>query len=621
MEDCAVSSYYEKILATGEVKCIDEEVPFEIPQGWEWCRLGEISTYAQTKRKINASNADTQLWGLDLEDIEKGGRLLNIKTVGERKAIGDKTVFNRGDILYSKLRPYLLKILVAPEGGICTPEIIPFTCYGNICKDYIVSFLKSPYVDDYINSATFGVKMPRVSTETMTSLLVPLPPLSEQFRIDTKAKELMPYIDEYGKAQDKLNKLNEELSYTIRKSILQEAIQGKLVPQIAEEGTAQKLLEEIKAEKQKLVKEGKLKKSALNDSVIFRGDDNKYYEQVGKKCVDITEQIPFEIPNSWAWTRMGQIGDWGAGSTPQRSNPDYYGGNILWLKTGELNNGIVYESEEKITQKAFQDCSLRMNKKGDVLIAMYGATIGKLAIVGNELTTNQACCGCTPYMVYNWYLFYFLMASRDTFIKKGEHKLRISHSIMCLPGEDWSTLTEVNSHPVALAQCRDFLQHHPQLKVVETEDTAGSARDIKEKGLKGHAAICSKYAAELYGMKILQEGIETNKHNFTRFLVICDPWMADELKDRSKINKANIVFSLPHNEGSLSQVLSIFSFYHINLTKIQSLPIIGREWEYLFYVDVMFNDYLRYKQSIDAVMPLTKALKILGEYAEGESTL
>ena len=297
-----MSSYYEKITATGEVKCIDEEIPFEIPKGWEWCRLGEISTYAQTKRKINASNADTQLWGLDLEDIEKGGRLLNIKTVGERKAIGDKTVFNRGDILYSKLRPYLLKILVAPEGGICTPEIIPFTCYGNICKDYIVSFLKSPYVDDYINSATFGVKMPRVSTETMTSLLVPLPPLSEQFRIDTKAKELMPYIDEYGKAQDKLNKLNEELSYIIRKSILQEAIQGKLVPQIAEEGTAQELLEQIKTEKQKLVKEGKLKKSALNDSVIYRGDDNKYYEQIGSEVTEI--ELPFEIPNSWSLARL-----------------------------------------------------------------------------------------------------------------------------------------------------------------------------------------------------------------------------------------------------------------------------------------------------------------------------
>ena len=300
-----MSSYYEKLLATGEVKCIDEEIPFEIPNGWEWCRLGEISTYAQTKRKINASNADTQLWGLDLEDIEKGGRLLNIKTVGERKAIGDKTVFNRGDILYSKLRPYLLKILVAPEGGICTPEIIPFTCYGNICKDYIVSFLKSPYVDDYINSATFGVKMPRVSTETMTSLLVPLPPLSEQFRIDTKAKELMPYIDEYGKAQDKLNKLNEELSYTIRKSILQEAIQGKLVPQIAEEGTAQELLEQIKTEKQKLVKEGKLKKSTLATSVIFRGDNNKYYEQIGSEVTEI--ELPFEIPNSWSLARLNAV--------------------------------------------------------------------------------------------------------------------------------------------------------------------------------------------------------------------------------------------------------------------------------------------------------------------------
>ena len=300
-----MGSYYEKFVATGEVKCIDEEIPFEIPKGWEWCRLGEISTYAQTKRKINASNADTQLWGLDLEDIEKGGRLLNIKTVGERKAIGDKTVFKRGDILYSKLRPYLLKILVAPEGGICTPEIIPFTCYGNICKDYIVSFLKSPYVDDYINSATFGVKMPRVSTETMTSLLVPLPPLSEQFRIDTKAKELMPYIDEYGKAQDKLNKLNEELSYTIRKSILQEAIQGKLVPQIAEEGTAQELLEQIKTEKQKLVKGGKLKKSALNDSVIFKGDDNKYDELIGSEVSEI--ELPFEIPNSWSLARLNAV--------------------------------------------------------------------------------------------------------------------------------------------------------------------------------------------------------------------------------------------------------------------------------------------------------------------------
>lgn len=203
----------------------------------------------------------------------------------------------------------------------------------------------------------------------------------------------------------------------------------------------------------------------------------------------------------------------------------------------------------------------------------------------------------------------------------GEHKLRISHSIMCLPEEDWDDITEVNSHPVALMQCRDFLKRHSSLKVVETDDTAGAARRISEGKLRGHAAICSKYAASLYGMKVLEESIETNKHNFTRFLVLADPWQAEELSVPSQSNKASIVFSLPHNEGSLSQVLSIFSFYNINLTKIQSLPIIGREWEYMFYIDVMYTDYTRYKQSIDAVRPLTKQLKVLGEYKEGRSTI
>lgn len=196
----------------------------------------------------------------------------------------------------------------------------------------------------------------------------------------------------------------------------------------------------------------------------------------------------------------------------------------------------------------------------------------------------------------------------------GEHKLRISHSLLCLPGESWDDLVEVNSHPVALAQCREFLQKHPQLKIVETDDTAGSAKNISEKQLKGHAAICSKFAAPLYNMEVLEEGIETNKHNFTRFLVVCDPWKADDLRNRRMTNKASIVFSLPHSEGSLSQVLSIFSFYRINLTKIQSLPIIGCEWEYMFYIDVTYDDYMRYRQSIDAITPLIKELKVLGEY-------
>lgn len=198
----------------------------------------------------------------------------------------------------------------------------------------------------------------------------------------------------------------------------------------------------------------------------------------------------------------------------------------------------------------------------------------------------------------------------------GEHKLHIEHSIMCLPDDDWTTLTEVNSHPVALMQCRRYLKTHANLKVVEAEDTAGAAANISHKQLHGHAAICHADAADIYGMKVLERSIEDNKHNFTRFLALADSWNADRYRTPAKTDKASIVFALPHEEGSLSQVLAILSFYKINLTKIQSLPIIGREWEYLFYVDVTYADYIRYRQGIEAVRPLCKELRILGEYAE-----
>jgi prephenate dehydratase len=217
---------------------------------------------------------------------------------------------------------------------------------------------------------------------------------------------------------------------------------------------------------------------------------------------------------------------------------------------------------------------------------------------------------------------YELLRQSDTRIV-GEYKLRISHCLVCLPEDDWDDIREVNSHPIALMQCQEFLAEHPNYKVVEKEDTALSAETISRLKLRGHAAICSLAAAERYGMKVLQTGIETNKHNFTRFLVVADSWQVDELRRTAHEpeNKASIVFSLPHTSGSLSQALSILSFYGINLTKIQSLPIIGREWEYQFYVDVVFTDMLRYKQSIAAITPLTKELKILGEYTDGPSNV
>lgn len=256
------------------------------------------------------------------------------------------------------------------------------------------------------------------------------------------------------------------------------------------------------------------------------------------------------------------------------------------------------EEIEIICCRTFEDVFDAMKKDNNVL----GAIAIENTIAGSLLQNYQ-----------------LLRDSGATII--GEHKLRIKHSIMCLPEDNWDDIVEVNTHPVAFMQCREFLKDHPNLKCVETDDTAGSAAMIQEGHLRGHAAICSKFAAPMYGMKVLEEGIETNKHNFTRFLILCDPWKADEYRDAHHSNKSSIIFTLPHEEGSLSPVLSIFSFYKINLTKIQSLPIIGREWEYQFYVDVTYGDYVRYRQALDAITPLTREFKILGEYQDGRQTI
>jgi prephenate dehydratase len=187
----------------------------------------------------------------------------------------------------------------------------------------------------------------------------------------------------------------------------------------------------------------------------------------------------------------------------------------------------------------------------------------------------------------------------------GEMKMRISHVLAALPGQTIDELTEVNSHPMALMQCEQYLRRHPNLKMIEKFDTAGSAQEIAQNKLTGHAAVCGEYAANLYGLNILERGIETNKRNFTRFLILADPLLASEVApNESQINKSSIVFTLPHTKGALSKVLTILSFYDINLSKIQSLPIVGREWEYRFYIDLTFDSVVRYHQALDAVRPL-----------------
>ena len=416
----SLSSYYEKLLATGEIKCIDDEIPFEIPQSWCWTRMGAIGDWGSGS---TPQRGNTSYYGGDILWL-KTGELNNGVVYDTSEKITSKALrecslrLNKvGDVLIAMYGATIGKVAIA--GKEMTTNQACCGCTPILVYNYYLFYCLMASRIDFIKKGEGGAQ-PNISRDKLINHLIPLPPIAEQHRIVDGINLVLPYIDKYEKSQEALDKLNAEIFDKLKKSVLQEAIQGKLVPQDSNDEPVSVLLERIKEEKAKLFKEGKLKKKDLVNSVIFKGEDNKYYEQVGKKCFDITEQMPFEIPENWVWVRMGQIGDWGAGSTPQRGNTNYYNGNILWLKTGELNNGIVYDTEEKVTQKAFQDCSLRMNKIGDVLIAMYGATIGKLAIVGKELTTNQACCGCTPYLIYNWYLFYFLMASRDSFIKKGE---------------------------------------------------------------------------------------------------------------------------------------------------------------------------------------------------------
>lgn len=201
----------------------------------------------------------------------------------------------------------------------------------------------------------------------------------------------------------------------------------------------------------------------------------------------------------------------------------------------------------------------------------------------------------------------------------GEHKLRISHTLAALPGQSIQDITEVHSHPIALMQCEEFLEQHHHLRAVESDDTALSAKEIAENKITGRAAICSAFAAEKYSLEVLADGIETNKRNFTRFLIIAQPELAEEMVKDIHLDKSSMVFTLPHEEGSLAKVLSILSFYHVNLTKIQSLPIVGREWEYQFYINLTFDNYERYRQSLDAVRPLLKDFQLLGEFKEAKT--
>ena len=313
----SLSSYYEKFLATGEVKCIDEEIPFEIPQGWEWERIGNVFFVTKlagfeytkffTKEALSASNPipivraqNVRMGFFEENKNEAISEMLSNQL--ERSALNKKCLlmtFIGAGIGDTCIFPAERKNHLAPN----VAKIEPLD--DSISLDYAVFALMSPCGQRGVNAIKKSTAQPSLSMETIRKLLIPIPPLKEQKCISLKLSEALPLVEKYSKVQEEQNQLNVEIQYLLKKSILQEAIQGKLVPQIAEEGTAQELLEQIKTEKEKLVKDGKLKKSALTDSVIFKGDDNKYYERINGQIIEI--ELPFEYPNNWSVLRLKDI--------------------------------------------------------------------------------------------------------------------------------------------------------------------------------------------------------------------------------------------------------------------------------------------------------------------------
>ena len=376
-----MSSYYEKLLATGEVKCIDEEVPFEIPASWSWARLTHVTYLIEDCPHSTAKDEGKGYPLVRTPNIGFGFLQLNgVHRVSEK-------VYNQRNVRAVPQKDDLIFAREAPAGNIAVIQNEK-VCLGQrtvllrpitdcILPQYLAYYVLAPSSQQNLVEKSSGTTVAHVNLSDFRPYLIAVPPIDEQKQIVNKLIELLSLIDKYNCYGDKLAKLNNEIYTLLKKSILQEAIQGKLVPQIIEDGTAYELLEQIKAEKQNLVKEGKLKKSALATSVIFRGDDNRYYEKVGKKCVDITEEIPFEIPASWAWCHLNDIAESDLGKTMNKGQnsgelvPYLCSINVYWNKI-DLS---------KIKQAQFTEIELAkyLLQKNDLLIC-EGGDIGRAAI-------------------------------------------------------------------------------------------------------------------------------------------------------------------------------------------------------------------------------------------------
>ena len=408
------NSYYEKIVATGEVKCINDEIPFEIPQGWEWTRIGNVFIHASGKQQSSNNKAGgTPQKFITTSNLYWGYFVLdNVKVMNFTEEEIRTCSATMGDLLVCEGGAgYGRSAIWNKDYDICLQNHIhrlrPLV--DGICE-YVYYFM---YLQKESNNlASVGTAMPGLSANRLKGLLIPLPPIAEQNRITEKLKEVLPVVDKYDKVQGELNTLNSSLNDVIKKSILQEAIQGKLVPQIIEEGTAKELLAEIRKEKERFVKEGKLKKSVLTDSVIFRGDDNKYYERIGHKSIDITDEILFDLPDNWSWVRFGHYIKMSIGKTPPRGETKYWAnGKYSWVSISDMADyGLVKTTKETVTEYA--KCLFGDISPLGTLIMSFKLTVGRTSLLDIPAYHNEAIISIYPFVDEDCstrnYLFYIL---------------------------------------------------------------------------------------------------------------------------------------------------------------------------------------------------------------------
>ena len=420
------NSYYEKMLATGEVKCIDEEIPFEIPQGWEWTRIGNIFNHTSGKQQSSSNKGGgTPQKFITTSNLYWGHFILdNIKVMNFTDEEIKTCSATKGDLLVCEGGAgYGRSAIWNEDYDICLQNHVHRLrpCVSGICE-YVYHFIY--LLKESNNLASVGTAMPGLSANRLKGLLLPFPPLSEQRRIVAKLAELLPQIEKYNIIQNKLDEQNTTIKDCLKKSILQEAIQGKLVPQLAEEGTAQELLEQIKAEKQKLVKEGKLKKSAFNDTIIFRGDDNKYYEQIGENCNDITDEIPFDLPYNWCWCRFSNIVSITIGKTPARGEQTYWiNGKYNWVSISDMvDGGSISTTKEKVSDLAVKEVfSAPISEKGSLLMS-FKLSIGKTSILDIDAYHNEAIITISPIIDKEYAMRNYLFKVLPLIANLGESK-------------------------------------------------------------------------------------------------------------------------------------------------------------------------------------------------------